>query len=96
MSALSPTSSRLVPNKKSRTFHLERNNKYFHDQFESYNDWFYFIHIDPVIRWWHASGMVAGLGFYALAAFQAMTIGLSWTVFIEAIIGVFFNQSFYL
>lgn len=87
---LIPKSSLLFPNKKTRLFHLERNSQYGKEKFQSYNDWFYFIHVDPILRWWHAIGMTIGTLFYIVAAFDAWFIGLSWAVAIEIFIGVFF------
>ena len=76
---LTPRSTSILPRKSFRQFHIDRNLQYGPQKFETYNDWFYFIHVDPVIRWWHALGMVIGMGFYLAAASEALSNGITWT-----------------
>lgn len=87
---LIPKSSRLLPSKASRQFHLERNRKYGPDKFQCYNDWFYFIHIDPILRWWHGLGMMTGIIFYIFAALDLWVFGLGLSCIIKFLVGVFF------
>lgn len=89
-SHLAPKSSRLLPSKDTRAFHLDRNGKYGPEKFQSYNDWFYFIHIDPILRWWHAGGMVIGSLFYIFAALDFWVFGLTLAMTIKIFVGVFF------
>ena len=87
---LIPKSFRLIPNKTTRLFHLERNHQYGPEKFQSYNDWFYFIHVDPMIRWWHAISMVVGTLFYIFAALDAWVFGAGWSLLIKIMLGMFF------
>lgn len=87
---LVPEYSQLVPSKDLRQIHQERQHLYPAEKFETYNDWFYFIHVDPIIRWWHAIGMMVGFLFYIIAGYETWILGLSWKVAIEILIGVFF------
>lgn len=89
-SELIPKSSRFLPNKSTRLFHLERNLQYGPEKFQTYTDWFYFIHVDPVIRWWHALGMVLGMIFYVFAGLDAWVFGLSWFMGLKILIGACF------
>jgi hypothetical protein len=89
-SELIPKSTRFFPNKSTRLFHVERNAQFGPEKFQTYNDWFYFIHVDPVIRWWHAIGMVIGMIFYIFAGIDIWIFGLSWSVVFKILTGVFF------
>ncbi len=89
-SKLVPEYSQLVPSKDLHQMHLERQQLYPPEKFETYNDWFYFIHVDPIIRWWHAIGMMIGLLFYIIAAYETWIFGLGLKVMLEVLIGVFF------
>jgi len=82
---LVPKNSRVFPTKKIRHDALIRNEKYTKDLFEKYNDWFYFVHIDPIQRFIHAFGMVVGLFFFIM-------IFLEWSAFsiLYYFLGVFF------
>ncbi|MBA2403984.1 MAG: hypothetical protein H0V66_04365 [Bdellovibrionales bacterium] len=90
MNQLIPKYSRLFPSQSTRQFHLERNNNYGPDKFHTYNDWFYFIHVDPVIRWWHAAGMVIGTLFYIFAALDAWVFGFTFFMVFKFFLGMFF------
>ena len=87
---LIPRSTRLFPNKSSRVFHNKRNAKYGPEKFQNYNDWFYFIHLDPVIRWWHGIGMMIGIIFYIFAGLDAWIFGFGLSTIIKILAGVFF------
>ena len=63
---------------------------YLPDKFECYNDWFYFIHVDPVIRKWHAFGMVVGTLFYLFSAYEAIAHGITYALGVYLLIGAFF------
>lgn len=88
--SLSPKWARPIPNKESRKFHQERNDRYTPDKFEHYNDWFYFIHVDPFTRWIHAIGMVIGFIFYFISGYELWIFGLNAGVVIKFLVGVFF------
>ena len=81
---------RLIPSKESREFHIKRTLHYTPDKFESYNDWFYFIHVDPYMRWIHALGMVIGVILYLFSAIQIILNGFGWKPVIEFFVGMFF------
>lgn len=87
---LIPKATRLIPNKTTRLFHLQRNAKYGPEKFQSYNDWFYFIHLDPVLRWWHGIGMMTGIIFYIFAGLDAWIFGFGLSTIIKILVGVFF------
>ena len=57
---LVPRATRLVPTRASRdrAFRVIQRNP--PERFERYADWFYFLHLDPVLRWIHLVGMVLG------------------------------------
>lgn len=82
--------SRLVPTKSSREFHLERNSRYTPDKFQTYNDWFYFIHVDPFIRWIHAFGMIVGCFLYIISIYEFIIFGFGWAPVIKFFVGMFF------
>lgn len=82
--------SRPLPSRESRAFHMKRNLHFTPDKFSSYIDWFYFIHVDPFIRWVHALGMVIGLFFYIISAYRFWFLGYSTEVLIQFLVGVFF------
>ena len=90
MKRLIPKSFNLFPNKETREFHIQRSLKFGFDKFETYNDWFYFIHIDPMLRWWHAIGMLIGIFFYALAFKNFLMNDLALNIAIEFLLGAFF------
>lgn len=37
-------------------------------RFDNFTDWFFFTHIDPILRIWHSLGMIGGVLLFALAA----------------------------
>jgi hypothetical protein len=71
-------------------FHEKRNAAYQAEKFQSYNDWFYFIHVDPFIRFWHALGMCLGFCFYFKTFYLFMNKGLVLSLLPHFLIGVFF------
>lgn len=82
--------SRLVPSKASRSFHVDRNSNYTPEKFQTYNDWFYFIHIDPYIRWVHAFGMIVGVFLYVISFYEFLIFGLGLAPVIKFLLGMFF------
>jgi hypothetical protein len=87
---LIPKATRLFPNKASRLFHAKRTAEYGPEKFQSYNDWFYFIHLDPVIRWWHAIGMGIGIIFFIFAGMHAWIFGFGLSFILKFLVGCFF------
>lgn len=81
---------KIFPSEKSRAFHIKRNQIYTQDRFEKYNDWFYFIHLDPATRWIHAIGMIIGSFLYLISAYQVWIFGISFSVFILILTAMFF------
>lgn len=90
MSILQSKFTRLIPSQESRAFHTNRNLNFTVDKFQTYNDWFYFIHVDAIIRWIHAIGMVLGFILYYFSAYEWWIAGFSTSVVIKFLIGVFF------
>lgn len=87
---LIPRSARLIPSRESLRFHRERNATYTFDKFETYNDWFYFIHIDPFLRWIHAVGMMIGIFFYSISLLGFWVYGWSTAPILHFFAGAFF------
>ncbi len=82
---LVPKNTRFFPNHGQRLLSANRNTKYTLEMFDTYNDWFYFIHIDPAQRYLHAFGMFVGTYFFILMAFYWGAISI-----IYYLLGVFF------
>lgn len=82
--------SRLIPSRESRAFHVSRNAVYTPDKFETYNDWFYFIHVDHYLRWIHAVSMVIGFFLYFIAAYKLWIFGFKLDTFATFFVGMFF------
>lgn len=82
--------SRLIPNSESREFHRSRNAQYTPDKFQTYNDWFYFIHVDHYLRWIHAVSMVIGFFLYFISAYKLWIFGLKADTVITFFVGMFF------
>lgn len=61
---LIPREARFFPSKEMRIKAGRRVEHYSQDHFESLQDWFYFIHIDPAQRYVHAIGMLIGMVIY--------------------------------
>ena len=82
---LLPKYSCFFPNNLAREKARQRVLNYPPESFESYNDWFFFIHIDPVQRFIHAFGMYVGLYFFFM-------IVIDWgpRSFYYYLVGVFF------
>lgn len=87
---LIPRSSRLVPTRETKEFHLRRIKNFPPEKFETYNDWFYFIHVDPFTRWVHAIGMVIGLILYFIAGYKFLILGLKMEVVFTFLSGALF------
>ncbi len=90
MRPLIPNFSHILPSAKVKLIHEERNAAYTADKFQNYNDWFYFIHIDPVLRWWHSFGCIIGSFFFVRLGFSLYYGGLSWEAGRYYLLGVFF------
>jgi hypothetical protein len=90
MKKLIPRTSRMIPSRGLRELHLKRNSEYRLEHFKSYVDWFYFIHVDPVVRWWHALGMVAGGVLYILSFIDLIFNGFSLNAVLLFFGGMFF------
>lgn len=82
---LVPKNSRFFPSKEQRNLSSQRIKEYPPEKFETYNDWFFFIHIDPVQRFIHAFGMYVGSFFFIM-------IFIEWSKlsFLYYLLGVFF------
>jgi len=65
-SYLIPKKARFLPSKSDRlqAEEIVKNNTV--DKFENIQDWFFFMHINPVQRYVHSFGMLAGLPFYLM------------------------------
>jgi hypothetical protein len=61
---LIPSYSRFFPSKEQREVAAKANREFNVDSFDTYNDWFYFIHINPAQRLLHAFGMFTGFSFF--------------------------------
>ena len=61
MDPLVPQNTRWLPTRKSRQESRERLGCYSSAHFKSYADYFFFLHFDPVLRFWHAIGMWVGI-----------------------------------
>jgi hypothetical protein len=82
--------SKPLPTKQTKDFHLNRNQKYRPEDFKNYNDWFYFVHIDPYVRIVHALGMFLGLFFFTITFYKVCIFGISLSSIILFFIGTFF------
>lgn len=82
---LIPKHTRVFPTEKSRTHAANINYQFGPSDFDSYNDWFYFIHIDPIQRIIHAIGMVIGSIMYLIMLYEWSL----WSI-IYYFIGTFF------
>ncbi len=94
MKSLKPRLSRPIPTHESRAFHAARNLRYTPDKFKTYNDWFYFIHIDPYTRVLHAAGMVSGVSFYLFSLYKFFSVGVHNGAFATLGAGAFFFYVF--
>jgi hypothetical protein len=74
-----------VPSSEVRAENRQRLNEYSIERFNGYGDWFYFIHIDPVVRFWHSLGFVVGTSLYISAI-----VAFSWWSIPLALGGLFF------
>ena len=87
---LVPKYSSFIPRKENREFHKERNIKYTPVHFETYTDWFYFIHIDPYARRAHAFGMVLGTFVYVISFYKFWVFGLTFKFLFQIHLAAFF------
>lgn len=80
-----PKNSKWVMDGKTRQSNQARVAKYGPEEFKTYQDYFFFVHIDPIQRFWHASGMIVGLYFFTMLFY----VWSSWS-FLYYLLGVFF------
>ncbi len=86
---LVPRHSRIFPTKLELDISESIPKKYGPEFFETYQDWFYFAHIDPVQRWIHALGMVIGYGIYIYCGYLAINL-MVIPFIIWLLVGIFF------
>lgn len=67
---LIPANARWRPTSESRAENCRRVAAHAPERFKKYSDYFFFIHVDPVLRFWHSLGMFAGIAFFALLVFN--------------------------
>lgn len=91
MEPLIPSNTRWIPNKASRQASQDRLDRYGADLFESYNEYFFFMHVDPVLRFWHTIGMFAGTLFFVMLAIKWNVWPLNLTYYL---LGVLFFYGF--
>src|SRR5262245_24250564 len=84
-----PANSRWIPTAVSRQRNLSINRACGEERFECFTDWFFFTHIDPVLRFWHTLGMFGGLILFAVA----FVLWNGWSLLI-GLVGVFFFYGF--
>ena len=82
---LVPKNSRFFPTTEQRKQSAARVQNYPPEKFETYNDWFFYIHIDPVQRMIHTFGMYVGLFFFTM-----IFIDWSYQSIYYYLLGVFF------
>lgn len=80
-----PKNSKWIMDPSTREKNLARVEKYGPENFDSYGDYFFFVHIDPIQRFWHSMGMVVGTFFF----FMLFYVWSSWS-FLYYVLGVFF------
>jgi hypothetical protein len=85
MNALRPRNTSLFISSQMRESNSERVKIYGPNKFNSYEDWFFFVHIDPYQRFWHCIGMFIGTFFFFMLFY-------SWSLWslIYYPLGVFF------
>lgn len=77
---LIPRTTRLVPTRATRDRCYRRIVDHPPERFDSYHDWFYFLHVDPVQRWIHLVGMLLGTWVFYRAALAALGGSYAWAV----------------
>ena len=88
MPYLIPRNANLTPTTDQRRNNQKRIEGLSSQNFKKYSDYFFFIHIDPYLRFWHWTGMLIGLYFFTL-----LFIGLpsSWSLALAKLsLGIFF------
>lgn len=80
-----PKHTKWVMDPTTKSKNLKRVLEFGPERFESYQDYFFFVHIDPIQRFWHSMGMVVGLFFFTLLFY-------SWNIWsiLFYFLGVFF------
>jgi len=84
-----PRNSKWIVDSKTRSVNLARVDKYGPEHFENYQDYFFFVHIDPIQRFWHSIGMIIGTYFFFMLFY-------SWNIWsiLYYFLGVFFFYGF--
>lgn len=84
-----PRNSKWIMDGVTRKRNLSRVEKYGPEQFDTYGDYFFFVHIDPIQRFWHAIGMIIGTYFFFMLFY-------SWNIWsiLYYFLGVFFFYGF--
>jgi hypothetical protein len=87
---LIPRNARVIPSlvDRVRCGEIVQNNP--KDKFDNIQDWFFFIHIDPVQRFIHSFGMIMSLPFYGLMFYTAISREITWTILYYLIATFFF------
>lgn len=85
MKIIRPKNSKWIADDELRKFNSKRVLDYPVEKFETFEDWFYFVHIDPYQRFWHTLGMFVGTFFFFMLFY-------SWSAlsFVYYPLGVFF------
>jgi hypothetical protein len=80
-----PKNTRWIMDPTTRALNLKRVSSFGPDKFDSYQDYFFFVHIDPIQRFWHSMGMIVGLFFFYMLFY-------SWDLWsiLYYFLGVFF------
>lgn len=81
MNILIPKSTRLIPHKAQRLRINQMVNSHPPGDFESYWDWFYFLHLDPISRFIHWVGMILGFYYYYLFIVELTSVSILHSAF---------------
>lgn len=85
MTSYKPRNTKWIMDKTTRESNLYRVSKFGPEKFENYQDYFFFVHIDPIQRFWHAGGMIIGTFFF----FMIFYVWNIWSLLFY-LLGVFF------
>ena len=80
-----PKNTKWIMDPATKAKNLKRVLAFGPERFDCYQDYFFFVHIDPVQRFWHSMGMVVGLFFFTMLFY-------SWSIWsiLFYFLGVFF------
>jgi hypothetical protein len=84
-----PRNTKWIMDRETRAKNLKRVEAYGPEKFETYGDYFFFVHIDPIQRFWHSFGMIVGTFFFFML-FYAWNL---WSI-LYYVLGVFFFYGF--